>query len=184
MQKALISTLLLFLTICLSCSSPKSDNQNAQTVTKSKTPGDISAFDRMFLEMAGSAGIMEVKLGKLAEQKATQPAIVTYGKMMVKEHTEINDNFKNLLKKLDISVPDTMNAQNAQLVKEHAALTGKEFDNKYVQTMISDHELATKMFKRALDSAKNEDYIQFLKPMINTVQHHHKMALELQNKMK
>ena len=35
---------------------------------------------------AGSAGLLQVKLGKLAEKKGTSPAVVEFGKGMVTDY--------------------------------------------------------------------------------------------------
>ncbi|WP_169788227.1 DUF4142 domain-containing protein [Rufibacter tibetensis] len=142
--------------------------------------GDLSDQDKMFLEIAGSAGIMEVELGKMAVEKGTRREVVEYGGMMVKEHTEVNQKFRKLLERLDVEIPEGMNERNTQTVKEHAALSGKEFDERYVQTIVEDHKLATEMFKKALSVAKNENYKEFLSSMIPIVEMHYHMAQRLQ----
>ncbi len=145
---------------------------------------DISEQDRLFLSIAGSAGIMEVKMGELAQQKGLSEDVKQYGNQMVKEHTKINEDFRRLMERLRVEVPDTMNDRNQEMVREQAALAGNEFDQKYIDNMISDHRLGGEKFREAYAIAKNTDYKTWLASMIPVVDHHLKMAEDLKNKAK
>ncbi|QJW90338.1 DUF4142 domain-containing protein [Spirosoma taeanense] len=143
---------------------------------------DITEQDRMFLNIAGSAGIMEVEMGKLAQQKGVRTDVKRYGDQMVDEHTNVNSEFRELIKRLKVEVPETMNERNQQMVQEMATLEGPRFDEKYIETMISDHKLAVEKFQEAHDIAQNKEYKDWLSRMIPVVDHHLKMAQELKNK--
>ena len=169
----------LFLFFTLSCdSSSKLGGKEGERMND-----ELTNYDKMFLEIASSAGIMEVELGKLAAERGSREEVIAYGKMMIDEHSKINEEFRKLLENLNVTVPNGMNERNLEMVKEHAALTGQEFDSKYVQTMIDDHKLATEKFQEALSVAKNEEYKKFLASMIPIVRMHYEMAQELRKKI-
>ncbi|MBD2701583.1 DUF4142 domain-containing protein [Spirosoma sp. BT702] len=141
--------------------------------------GELSEDDKKFMSLAGSAGIMEVEMGKLAQQRGVRPDVRHYGDQMVKEHTEINTEFLELAQRLQVEVPDEMNEDNQRMVRDLAALQGNPFDAKYIDTMIADHGLAVKLFQKAHDDAKNKAYKKWLAKMIPVVAHHLKMAENL-----
>lgn len=141
---------------------------------------DISDQDRMFLQIAGSAGIMEVEMGRLALQHATRPELKSYGEMMVNEHTSFNEEYKELLKRIGEQGADQMNPQNQAMVDQLALQRGTAFDSSYAKHMVSDHKLGVEKFTGALEVAKNEDYISFLKKGLTIVKHHYEEALKLQ----
>jgi putative membrane protein len=141
----------------------------------------ISDEDRAFMKEAGSAGLMEVKMGQLTVEKASTKNIVDFAKMMVKEHTQFNDEFTQLLKKLHESLDIQMNERNRQMVDELSKLNGKDFEDKYVDDMITDHMVAVGEFQNALQRAKNSDYKKFLENGTIIVKHHYEMAKKLKD---
>ncbi len=67
--------------------------------TKISTPPDtinsLSDQDKEFADDAAKGGMLEVMLGKLAETNASNPAVKALGAMMVKDHTQANDELKS-----------------------------------------------------------------------------------------
>ena len=140
---------------------------------------DISDADREFMTMAGSAGIMEVEMGKLAVANAIRQDLKNYGQMMVKEHSDFNIEFKQMLEKIGEKVPDGMNERNSQMVEELSKLRGQTFDSAYAMHMVEDHKLGVQKFSEALNIAKNQDYKNFLEKGLRIVSVHYKEALKL-----
>jgi putative membrane protein len=139
----------------------------------------ISDNDRMFMSLAGSAGIMEVKIGQMAADRSSRPDVIAYGKEMVIEHTEFNKEFHDLLKKLGETVPDTMNSDDKDLVNNLVKIDSSGFDNLYISDVYADHKMAVAAFDSALVIAKNPEYIKFLKKGQVIVKHHYLMAQKL-----
>ncbi len=140
---------------------------------------NISDQDRQFMAAAGSAGMMEVVIGQMAAAKGVRPDVIVYGKEMVAQHTQFNNDFHNLLKKLGETVPDTMNMYDQNLVDSVKKASAKDFDNIYINIVYSDHEDAVKQFEKAISIAKNPDYLDFLKNGLTIVTHHFEMAEKL-----
>src|SRR5215471_1509355 len=65
--------------------------------TAPETPmPEVSSADAGFLREAAIGGLEEVKLGKLAAEKASDPEIRKYGEMMVSDHTGVNTKLSSL----------------------------------------------------------------------------------------
>jgi putative membrane protein len=67
------------------------------TVASSLMPNKARAQsddDKKFLAMAAQSDQNEIALSKLAEQKATNPAVKAFAKKMITEHTQMTASMK------------------------------------------------------------------------------------------
>src|SRR5438034_4260094 len=86
----------------------------------------LSAKDKMFMKKAAKGGMMEVTMGQVAEQKAQNDEVKSFGKRMVTDHGKANDELKSIASKKGFELPN----------KEHA---GKwTSDKAYIDMMVKD----------------------------------------------
>ena len=57
-----------------------------------------------FAVKAANGGMMEVELGKIAQDNASSPRVKAFGAMMVKDHSEANSNLKGIANSLNIAI--------------------------------------------------------------------------------
>ncbi|MHA4894592.1 DUF4142 domain-containing protein [Pedobacter sp. PWIIR3] len=107
-----------------------------------------------FIQEAGAAGMKEVELGKLAEQKATNQGVKAYGTMMVGDHTKANEELKTLAAKRNVTLGKSEETTTAAASLNK--LSGTEFDKAYLKTMIDDHTKAIDLFEMATKSSDAE----------------------------
>src|ERR1035441_8026701 len=106
----------------------------------------VSTADQGFILAAAQGGMTELKLGELATQKGMRDDVKAFGQMMLKDHTAINDDLKSLAAQKGVTLPDSLDAKHQGMVDKMAALTGSEFDNAYIATMIKGHKKDAKAF--------------------------------------
>src|SRR5215468_4447758 len=58
-----------------------------------------------FLQEAAQGGMMEVRLGQMAADKAQNEAVKNFGLRMIKDHAQANEELKNLAKSEGVSIP-------------------------------------------------------------------------------
>jgi len=63
--------------------------------TKSST-AKLSSDDTNFIKEAAQGGLMEVQLGKLAQEKAADEKVKQVGKRMEQDHSKANDELKKI----------------------------------------------------------------------------------------
>jgi hypothetical protein len=61
-------------------------------------PKDQSKQDQAFVDEAARGGKMEVDLGRLAEQNASDANVKQFGARMVKDHTKLNSELGSVLR--------------------------------------------------------------------------------------
>ena len=73
--------------------------------TPSGDDSSLSAKDNTFMKKAAKGGMMEVKMGKVAEQKAQSDDVKSFGKRMVTDHSKANDELKSIASKKGVQLP-------------------------------------------------------------------------------
>jgi Domain of unknown function (DUF4142) len=72
----------------------------------SATP-QAAESDAVFAAKAASGGMAEVKLGQLAAEKGTSPAVKQFGQKMVDDHSKANDQLKSIAPQANVTLPVT-----------------------------------------------------------------------------
>jgi len=128
--------------------------------------------DAEFVKMAASGGMHEVELGKVAADKAKDPAVKQFGQQMVTDHGKANEELKKTAKNAGLEIPDKMLEKHQKEFDRFKNLTGDQFDREYVKHMIKDHEEDVAEFTRASKEAKNPAVKEFATKTLPVVQKH------------
>lgn len=132
---------------------------------------------------------MEVELGKLAQKNGGSQAVKSYGEMLVKEHTENNQQLADLAKKTRQSIPKYKPATEAEKqemaqAKKHAAelkkLEGRNFDREYLRLMVADHDKELAQIDTNIGKVQNEQLAELLRATKPMLAKHADQARELQ----
>jgi putative membrane protein len=127
----------------------------AAGTTYSSTP--LTGQDTTFAKEAASGGMMEVELGNLAQQNASSDRVKSFGQMMVRDHSAANDELKRLAMAKNMMLPDSMMKKHRDHVESMRKMTGKSFDNHYMQMMVKDHQEDVQKFEKASTGATDAD---------------------------
>lgn len=127
---------------------------------------------KKFSKEAAEGGMMEVQLGKIAMKNSETQAIKDFGKMMVDDHTKINNDLKDLAAKKMVDLPSLVSDSQQKEIDKLTKETGKTFDKDYVSMMIKDHKDDINAFKKAEDKISDGDYKNFIANALPTLQKH------------
>lgn len=144
-------------------------SSSSSDTTKMAMVGDDA---KDFSKEAAQGGMMEVKLGNIATNNAGTQAIKDFGKMMVDDHTKINDQLKDLASKKNVALPDSVSDAQQKDIDKLSKETGKEFDKDYVSMMVKDHKHDIDAFKKAEKKISDSDYKNFISNALPTLQKH------------
>ncbi|MBX6369204.1 MAG: DUF4142 domain-containing protein [Rhodospirillales bacterium] len=113
--------------------------------------------DRKFMENAAHGNAKEIALGKMAQQKAQHPQVKQLAETIVKDHTEAGEKLGPIATSMGVDLSKAMAAGQKDDVDDFQKLSGVEFDRKYVEAMVDDHEDDTEEFDEAAKNAKNPE---------------------------
>ena len=104
------------------------------------------ASDSVFITRAGSAGLLQVKLGKLAEKKGTSTAVVDFGKGMVTHYSKANEELKAAAKGAGFPAPVLL--RQDQLSFDRLNGMGRSsFDKAYMAEMVERQNEEVRLFQ-------------------------------------
>jgi putative membrane protein len=128
-----------------------------------------------FVEKAGQDGMTEVQLGKLAQQKASDADVKSFGARMAADHGKANGELTSIAKQKGLKVPTKLDAEHSSMVEELSGKSGAELDALYTHHMSEAHTKAISLFT---DASKGSDaeLAAFAKKTLPTLQEHKKMA--------
>jgi putative membrane protein len=158
--------------------------QDAPAASKSKAAkesmnGKIARGDEKFMKDAAVGGMTEVKLGQLAEQKASSDSVKQFGKRMATDHGKANDELKQLASQKGVALPADLDRGHQGLYDKLAKLNGADFDRAYMKEMVKDHDKDVKAFRKQADSGKDADLKSWASKTLPTLQEHQQQAKQV-----
>ena len=160
----------------------EADQTNEQRSDSSQNM--VSTDDAQFVTEAASGGMMEVELGNYAGTAAKSKGVKDFGAMMVRDHSRMGDELKNLATRKNLVVPQTMGNDQQQMVERLRKKTGAEFDKDYIDMMVNDHKEDIEKFRKEAESGKDADIRALASSALPILQAHLDSAQALQNSMK
>jgi len=128
--------------------------------------------------------MMEVQLGKLAQEKAQSKSVKDFGTMMVEDHTKANDELKTLAAQKNITLPATLSDKNQKHVDDLNSKTGKDFDKAYMDLMVDDHKEDVDKFKDASQNVPDSTIKGFAAKTLPVLQKHLDAAQAIHKNLK
>jgi putative membrane protein len=159
--------------------APATATPSATSAAKSAVPVPgtaLSSSDRKFIEEAARGGMAEVELGKLAAQKGASSEVKRFGQRMVDDHSKANDELQQVASRKGVNLPNDMDAASKREYDKLQKLSGREFDQEYMKSMVSDHKKDVKDFQKEQKAAKDADLKTFVTSTLPTLEEHLKLA--------
>ena len=105
-----------------------------------------NAEDLEFLTEALRTSLAEVQMGELAAQRGHDPRVRAYGAKLKTDHAAQAAELQQLLKPLNVTVPEEPSAEAQAHYAALARLSGEEFDSRFVEMMIASHTEAIEKY--------------------------------------
>ncbi|WP_395400580.1 DUF4142 domain-containing protein [Pseudoduganella sp. UC29_106] len=115
-----------------------------------------------------AANTVDIDAGKLAEKMSANKDVQAFARMMVNDHTSVNEKATALVKKLKVTPKDSDTAQSLKSggdanIARLKGLKGKEFDKAYVDNEVTYHQaVIDALDKTLIPNAKNAELKQTL----------------------
>lgn len=116
-------------------------------VNMNETPTSTEAND--FMLTAASGGMMEVTLGKMAQEKGSNADVKAFGQKMVEDHGKANTELKAVAATKNVTLPVELLAEHQKHVDEMSKMSGADFDKHYMSMMVEDHQKDVAAFEKA-----------------------------------
>jgi putative membrane protein len=135
------------------------------------------ATDSVFIQRASSIGLLQVKLGQLAEKKGTSPAVVEFGKRMVADYAKANEELKSAAKAAAFPAP-TLVRQDQQTFNLFNATGRSSFDKRYMAEMVARHNEEVRLFQQESAGGRVQSLKQLASRMLPEMEQRLSLATE------
>lgn len=159
---------------------PSSQTRPTPGEAPGTAPTGQNFVDQAFVAKALEGGAAEVELGQLAEQKSQSNDVKQFAAKMVSEHQQMDDKwFKPVAKQIGASEPKGPSKKDKKLIEKLQGLSGQQFDNEYIQTMVKDHRQDLKDFQNEAQMAQDPNVKQIAQQGADLTQKHLQMIEQI-----
>jgi putative membrane protein len=135
------------------------------------------AADSVFILKATSLGLLQAKLGKLAEEKGSSASVRDFGKRMVADYTKANEELAAGAKQAAYPAPVLL--REDRQVYDRLSGTGRNsFDQKYMAEMVSQYGDAVRLYQQEADAGRVVSLKQLATNLLPTMQQHMSLATQ------
>lgn len=127
------------------------------------------ASDSAFIARAASAGLLQVKLGKLVEKKGTSGSVVEFGKRMDADYSKANEEFKSAAKNAGFLAPVLLR-HDQQIFDRFNTMGRGSFDKNYMAEMVKQHNEEVRLFQGQSAGGRVQSLKQLASKMLPELQ--------------
>jgi putative membrane protein len=127
------------------------------------------ASDSIFIQRASSIGLLQVKLGKLAEKKGSSTAVVNFGKRMVTDYSMANEELAAAAEQAAFPAPVVMR-EHQQIFNRFSGMGRSSFDKAYMAEMVKQHSEVVRLFQRESERGRVQSLKQLASRMLPDLQ--------------
>ncbi|SRR5579871_493933 len=188
-MKKIFYSLSIFLFICvfISCNNggqeedsakKAQDSNNVKIDSQKNDPSSgsiapaINTADTKFMVDIAKAGMMEIELGKIAEERSGDETIKRFGAMMVTDHTKAAAALQKLASQKKVSLPSALDIDEQKQMDSLKNKSGKAFDQPYMKMMVDGHKKVLSELNDEKINGSDADVRDFASNTIATVQMH------------
>ena len=147
------------------------------------TAGTSADIDRKWVTEQLEDGDIEVRLGRLAQERGADADIRAFGAMMVEKHTMSGTELKRIATRHNITA-DPAHKPDTDAFDRLSKLTGRDFDRAYLETMVDEHEEAVRAIEdKARDNDEHADVKEWATKTLPDVQQHLERARTLRERL-
>lgn len=161
-----------------------------------QTPADVSqAFGQLsgesergtsggtgteeFLAQAVQDSLAEIEMCELALQKTSNEQIKVFAQKMIDDHSQMGREIEQMASRKNLSLPKNMGSEKSSTIQEMSKLSGADFDKKFMEHNVKDHENDIKVFKHYAGQEQDADIKAIAEKGVGILTQHLDMAKDI-----
>jgi putative membrane protein len=128
--------------------------------------------DHEFIEWVATRNAMEVELGNMAARKAPSQQVRQFAQMMATDHGRNNAKVLAFARQMNIRLPENMSPQDRRTIQEFTRLQGPQFDQRFMQHMVHDHQHTLSVFEKFAKNAKDPEIRRYAEQTLPALKKH------------
>lgn len=191
-MKKVSNLLFVFATLVIAISCNNSGKENvkaADSANDAKTNTDTSSAtlqtddkSSSFLVRVADAGMGEVELTKLAEEKSTNAEIKGFASMLWNDHTQLNQQVKQMAQERNVTLPPTTSEDHNKVMADMKTRSGKNFEKEFLDKLVVNHNKSISLFEDAIKEVNDAAVRTFADNTLPKLRVHRDSAQALKKK--
>jgi putative membrane protein len=140
--------------------------------------------DQAFLKQLAQANLAEIKAGQMGASKAHNAEVKKFAQKMADDHQIMLTELKSLAKSKDVALPQDVNARDFAEMKKLEHASAGDFDRRYMDEMMKDHEKDLQAARNIAAKAKDAQFKSAVEHASAKIQEHLQLARSVQGKVK
>ncbi len=141
-----------------------------------KSDQKVDNADASAMKQLAQANINEIEGGKDAASKAQSPQVKQFAQKMVQDHTQMLADLKTLAQKKNVDLPDSVSLMDKAQMEMMKRASGADFDKKYMDQMVKDHQKDAKDTQDLMSKAKDPEFKSAVQKAHAKISEHLQMA--------
>lgn len=166
-----------------SCKNENKAEEAAEDINEERFDDRSKENDAEFVVDAATMDLENIELAKLAS-RSTSADIKAHTKMIEEEHTKLYNELKMMAEQKQIAIPLSITTDAVDEFKNLNDQTGADFDRKYLDIMIDNHEDEIKKYEKYVEDSKDDEIKTWASNTLNGLRTHLQHTKELKEKFK
>jgi predicted outer membrane protein len=146
-------------------------------------PGTRHTGSNEFLVEAMQDAMAEIQICELALERSENPDVKKFAQAMIDEHGQMGRELEKLASDKKLDVPREIRAEQEMTVDELSSLSGRDFEQRWIQYNIDVHERDTKVFRHYAGEEEDRDISAMARKHGDIISKHLKAAHDLGKKL-
>jgi putative membrane protein len=143
----------------------------------------LSEQDRSFIQELAQGNRVEVQLGRIAVQRATNPEVKEFAQRMIDDHSKLQSRLETFAAGRNMRLPSSTTAEQQNLVSRLQGLSGSEFDRQYITTMLEEHRNDVAKVQQHMTATQDPAVQELARDTLPILENHIRIAENVAGRM-
>ncbi|MFG3436011.1 DUF4142 domain-containing protein [Nonomuraea sp. NPDC047897] len=134
--------------------------------------GPLGPADRDLLAKVRQAGLWEIPMGRLAQERADSQRVKEVGMHLVEDHTKLDLVTRQYAARLGVALPDVPSPDQQSWMAQLGAQSGSAFDKDFAQLLRAAHGKVFSVVAGVRAGTRNSEIRRFSQHTLNVVLKH------------
>jgi putative membrane protein len=144
--------------------------------------GELKHGERKFLMKAAEGSTNEVALSRVAVERAQDPQVREFAQRMITDHEALNMKVKDLAGRKNVDISEAVQKGMEKDVDSLRHKSAANFDQAYLDDMVSGHKDVIELFEKAAMDARDMDIATLASETLPTLFEHYRHARHLDHR--
>jgi predicted outer membrane protein len=161
--------------------APAQETPRTPRQTRARPSAGVGSNE--FLIQAMQDAMAEIQICEMTLEKSMNPDATAFAQTMIDEHGRMGRELEQLAQQKKLAIPQQIRPEQEMTVEELGSLSGRDFEQRWIQYNIDVHERDIKVFQHYAGEEQDPDICALAKQNVETLRRHLKMAHDLGRKM-